>query len=198
MVRTAISALLLSACGLLPSCTTWNDAIRIGASWDERLIAATPGQRTLAGVVAKSTLPFGGVRYLLVILTKEDEIAARFVVEQRPGQGRTGDSYSLDGKFDAARLALNGHDMLEGLRALADRLATQVADDPSRDAQRLVAVGLVRILQRWPGSRDEGPAAAHLFELLPVVAPGGEANLGVTGPGVWTVQYQVRNGAGIR
>lgn len=194
MVRIVIPALLLSAFGLLPSCTSWNDnSIRIGRSWDERLIAATPGQRTLAGVVAKSNLPFGGARYLLVLLTKGDEIAARFVVEQRPGQGRTGDVYSLDGQFDAARLALDGHDVLEGLRALADRFATQVADDSSRDAQRLVAVGLVRILQRWPGRRDEGPAMAHLFDLLPVVAPGGEAKLGVTGPGVWIVQYQVRN-----
>ena len=97
--------------------------------------------------------------------------------------------FRLRGELDPVLYGATGADLPAALRLLADELSRTPDIGALREFPRRAAAGLVRILQRWPGPLDEGPAYPMVLDLLDRVPAGGEAELRINNAGLYQFEY---------
>lgn len=191
IVLTSAFSVLVSGC-----VATAFDRIQLGQSWPEnsRFVPAGSATRTAFGVV-QSGSPLNGDRETMVVLVDSAErITGKFEVRQRSPRAVQSDvpRFALRSELDPQASGFAQTGPLDILRAVADTLTNSAEVAALRQAQHTIAAALTRILQRWPGKVDEGPAYPQLLEALDRVPAGGEARIGVSPRGALLFDYSVR------
>jgi len=133
----------------------------------------------------------GKTEAVVVLVTRDRRVAGKLHathVDRQLGLTRE-TSYTLVGEIDPVVAKLNSTGPADTLRAIVDQLISVDSDQTAREAHGWVAVGLVRLLQRWPHVGDEGPSFPKLPDLLDRVPADGIARLAVDGRGMFLLEY---------
>lgn len=159
----------------------------------ERILPAGSSRRTSIGLCYLGTDLAGRTDALVILVTDDRRVAAKLhaaKVQRRIGGLEVERGYRLEGELDPRLCGIEGAGPLNGLRMLAGRLAEQPGQALELDAHWLVAGGLVRLLQAWPGVGEYGVEERRLSELFERVPGGGTAEVRLDPRGVWTVRYE--------
>ncbi|MEW6252052.1 MAG: hypothetical protein AB1716_15540 [Planctomycetota bacterium] len=148
-------------------------------------------RRTTAGLCYLEETPVGRTDAIVVLLTRDRRVAGKLHaahLERDLGLGREL-GYRLHAELDPRLLDTAGAGAVDTLRVVADELTSSGDDTFTRTAHAWVAAGIIRILQQWPHSGDEGPAVTRVADALERVPAGGAARIGVDVRGVYVIEY---------
>ncbi len=187
VARAAAGLLVLAAAATLCGCAQLDyDRLRVGRELREvgRALPADYAARSDLGLCFQKTSALGRTDVIVVLLTRDRRIAAKFHAvhnERHYGLGRD-PAYQLAGELDPTLLGLTDVGPRDRLRALAADLTEPQADPFVREAHAWVAAGLVRIVQLDAPADEDEPLAERLVEMLERVPAGGRAAT-TPGPG---------------
>jgi hypothetical protein len=135
---------------------------------------------------------FGRTDAFVVLLTRDRRVAAKF-------QATYGDrdlgfqnvrGYRLRGVVDPELAGFGDTGPIDTARTIADDLTRLEGDAILQEAHDLIAAGIVRLLQQWPGNIDPGPARTRLTDELDTVLGGGSADITVAPEGYFEYTYE--------
>jgi len=180
---------------LLSGCVDWSyRQIRLGQPGDEceRLLPAASSRRTALGLCHLHDDKLGRTDALVVLLTADRRVAGKLWARrfERNWGLKTSRGYWLVGELNPELYRVRAAGPIDTLRAIAGELTDYRGEKLALDAHALVAAGLARLMQRWPGVTDPGVSSQRLTELLEVVPGGGIARLEVDERGTYRLEYR--------
>ncbi len=188
----ALSTLLLITLG---GCASWDfQRIKLGQKPEEyqRVLPAEQSRRTDLGLCSYTRDRLGRIDAIVILVSQDRRVAAKLhalSIDRNLGLTRQR-GYRLSAELDPQVARLGSTGPVDALRAMLVDLAAAVEDRDARDAHRLVAAGLLRVLTGWTGAADVGLSAADAATLLDLAPPGGVANLSVDSGGVYRYSYE--------
>jgi hypothetical protein len=196
-LRWTIAGLLapLLLCQTL-GCASWSyDNIQIGQAVREsqRLLPVDKTRRTDVGFCYVDQDLTGRTDAIVILLTKDLTVAGKLQAShvKRDVAWMSEEGYLLRGVIDPVAMQLNATGPVDTLRAVTDDLAQAMDDNFVREAHGWVAVGLARLIQRWPHMGIEpGGGNPGLMEMLQRVPAGGTAMVRVTPEGMYEIEYR--------
>ncbi len=191
LLSSGLIAILLGGGG----CIQWSyERIQIGQSPQsyDRVLPAEGTLRTELGLTYVGREQPGRTDAIVVLLTSDRRVAGKFAATryERDWGFKKESGYRLRGELDLRMANLEAVGAIDALRALIDDMTAYQGEKRARDAYAWVAAGLVRIMQRWPGTGDASAATAKLTEALENVPGGGAAQIGVDPRGLQHFDYQ--------
>ncbi|MEP0846298.1 MAG: hypothetical protein HRF50_05685 [Phycisphaerae bacterium] len=159
----------------------------------DRILPQETSLKTDLGLCHVSRDAFGRTDALVILLTPDRRVAARFhAIDVKRTMGGTPmvRGYRLEGEIDPRLCGIESVGPLDGLRSLLTEIGGYEGVKLALDAHAWVGGGLAWMIRSWPGVSDLGISAARLDELLGRVPGGGSASLGADAQGIWNVRYE--------
>jgi hypothetical protein len=183
----------------LTGCADWSyRKIQLGQAPQDygRVLPAETSRRTALGLCHLSGETWGQTEAIVVLLTSDRRVAgklrARYLLS-RWGLGPGEPGYQLEGELDPELYGIQGAGPLDALRAIASELIDYRGEKLALEAHAWIAVGLTRLMQRWPGVAETSAVTERLREALEMVPGGGAARIEVDERGVYHVEYRQGN-----
>lgn len=196
--RRFLATGMLAALTLPPltGCADWSyRKIQIGQVPQDygRVLPADTSRRTSLGLCHLSGETWGQTEAIVVLLTSDRRVAGKLrarVLRSRWGRGPGEPGYLLQGELDPELYGVQDAGPLDALRAITSELIDYRGEQLALEAHAWIAVGLTRLMQRWPGVAEAGAATERLRDALEMVPGGGAARIEVDERGVYHLEYR--------
>lgn len=161
----------------------------------ERILPADLSRRTELGLCYLDADGMGRTDAIVVLLSRDRRVAGKLhatLIERDYGM-MSERRYRLRGVLDPELADLDAVGPIDMLRAVLSDLEHYRGEKLATDAHGWVAVGLTRMLQRWPHLRESTPGSGRFEQLLERVPAGGRASIVMTADGRFDLNYRVGN-----
>lgn len=194
MIQRLAFPAVVTLCVLLGGC--------IDASYDKLKIGQQPRdydktlpmeftRRTDLGLAYLEKSSDGRTDAIVVLLTTDRRVAGKLhaIYVERGGLMGVQRGYRLTGQLDPYLAETSTAGPVDTLRSLVTELLSYRGERMAMDAHAWVAVGLVRLMQRWPGVTDVGVDTQPLTAWLEQVPGGGQGEIAVDSSGAYNFRY---------
>lgn len=158
----------------------------------ERMLPASESRRTAVGLCQLKKSAGGKVESILLVLSDDRRLAGKVRVRrvQRSAGLLGSTTYELYGSVDPVLYGAAEAGPADVLRSLVRSLVDYRGEKLAMEAHRLVAAGLLRLLERWPEAGDLGLSADVSADLAEIAPSGGTSRIDVRDSGVIDFQYR--------
>lgn len=157
----------------------------------ERMLPASESRRTAVGLCQLKKSAGGKTESILLVLSDDRRLAGKIRVQraQRESGLLSRRTYELYGSINPGLYGAAEAGPADVLRSLVRSLVDYRGEKLAMEAHRLVAAGLLRLLERWPEAADLGLSAELTADLAEIAPSGGTSRIDVRESGVIDFQY---------
>ena len=180
----------------LTGCVGWSyKTIQIdqGPKDYARVLPQEESRKTALGLCSLQNSRSGGTDAIVVFLTEDRRVAAKFWAKQKArnwGFGHVSSEYELVGELSPKLYGTEGSGPIDTLRAVIVDLTEYRGEKLAMEAHAWVAAGLVRLMQCWPGDRDAGASSPLLESKLDLIPGGGTGRMEIDKQGLYQLRYK--------
>lgn len=158
----------------------------------ERMLPASESRRTMVGLCQLRKSSGGKSEAILLVLSDDRRLAGKIRVRRvRSEAGLLSHrEYELWGTIDPVLYGAGQAGPADVLRSLVRSLVDYRGERLAVEAHRLVAAGLLRILEQWPEAADLGLSPDLAADLAEIAPGGGKSHVETADNGVIRFEYR--------